>query len=128
MKISLIPQFGQKRYGDRDLTTDLISRPENKTKIQVTEPMILGRNKKADILISDDQISRYHILLWPTQNGLCVKNISGSLGMKVNGGEKDKAILNNADVLDAGPYFFVVNILSDKEEEIAALETMCVVG
>jgi pSer/pThr/pTyr-binding forkhead associated (FHA) protein len=64
----------------------------------------------ARMVLSHDQVSRFHALLEWEQNQQLVVTDQGSVnGIYVNGQRQTRAILNNGDILQIGPYAITVN-------------------
>ncbi len=78
-----------------DLTNESISLYERETSI--------GRNKKCDIVLPYETISRLHAVIVFRTKGFVIFDTFSKSGVRVNGKKIDgKALLNNGDMIDIG--------------------------
>lgn len=78
-----------------DITNESISLYERETSI--------GRNKKCDIVLPYETISRLHAVIVFRTKGFVIFDTFSKSGVRVNGKKIDgKALLNNGDMLDIG--------------------------
>jgi len=52
---------------------------------QISQPLVLGRDQRCDIKISDRQISRFHARLTPTPEGVLLEDMGSKNGTHHNG-------------------------------------------
>lgn len=73
-------------------------------RLQVTKNRsLLGRSRKADLMLGDDSVSRTHALLWYDSGGVWVQDLASSNGTTVNGRRIDQpTALHHGDVLGFG--------------------------
>lgn len=76
-------------------------------------PLIVGRSARADIVLSEDSISRRHARFNVFDDVLYVEDLGSSNGVHVNGKRVQKAALSEADTILIGPYSFRVERLDD---------------
>lgn len=107
-----------------DLT--LIKKPQDgKQRIQVDRKMTIGRNgPKVDIQLYAPTVSKEHVIVEPTQEGLLAKNICGRSNVKLNGVFSDEALLDNGSTLEILSFPFTVEALSEEELTSARAETI----
>lgn len=78
-----------------DITNESISLYERETSI--------GRNKKCDIVLPYETISRLHAVIVFRTKGFVIFDTFSKSGVRVNGKKIDgKALLNNGDIIDIG--------------------------
>ncbi len=63
----------------------------------------------ARMLLNHDQISRFHALIEWEQNQLIVTDQGSVNGIYINGQRQTRAIVNNGDIVQIGPYVIAVN-------------------
>lgn len=69
-----------------------------------TEPLIVGRSTRADIILAEDSVSRSHARLYVAGSELIIEDLGSSNGVIVNGERVARATLTPADVVQIGCY------------------------
>ncbi len=76
-------------------------------RIFATREMIIGRDPKVDVVLTDPGVSRRHACLRPAPGGGCVvADLNSSGGSFINGLRFDERQLTVGDRLQIGPFFF----------------------
>jgi signal transduction histidine kinase len=68
------------------------------------EPMILGRSARADIMLSEDSVSRNHARLFVTDGELIIEDLGSSNGVVVNGNRVTRSAISASDIVQIGCY------------------------
>lgn len=64
---------------------------------------LVGRSRRADVMVVDDSVSRTHGLLWFDMGGIWVQDLASSNGTRVNGSIiTEPAALRDGDVVSFG--------------------------
>ncbi len=64
----------------------------------ISDKMIIGRDSTCDIVISDRQVSRHHIRLTPTTDGILLEDLGSKNGTHINGElMRESKVLQDAD-------------------------------
>ena len=114
MKIFLKPTF----------STSFIKKPmQGKQRIPIDRKMTIGRHSSSDIQLYHAIVSKSHVTLEPTEEGLQAINISNENCM--NGEIKNQVLLKNGDQLRVAQFPFLIEVMSDAEASNAAAETIC---
>ncbi len=64
--------------------------------------VIIGRSPRADVVVSDPEISRRHVMLKGSADGLICQDLGSTNGTFVNGERISRTILREGDVVRAG--------------------------
>ena len=80
---------------------------------------VIGRDKMADIVISDAYVSKLHAMLQLYANGLVLLDLNSTNGTLVNSVETKKAVLRNNDIISLGGYRLKVENVPDMSKEMA---------
>jgi len=74
-------------------------------KLTSRKPIILGRDRKADIQLSDITVSRQHAEIFPGNDGFYIRDLGSSNGVAVNQTRIDNPyLLANGDRISIGNY------------------------
>lgn len=76
-------------------------------------PLIVGRSARADIVLTEESISRRHARFYVSDTTLYVEDLGSSNGVHVNGVRIHKAALAGSDLVQMGAYTFRVERLDD---------------
>ncbi|MDH3538421.1 MAG: FHA domain-containing protein [Acidimicrobiia bacterium] len=64
---------------------------------------LVGRSRRADVMLGDETVSRTHSLLWHDAGGMWIQDLASSNGTTVNGGMVgEPAELHDGDVIGFG--------------------------
>jgi hypothetical protein len=64
---------------------------------------LVGRSRRADVMLGDDTVSRTHSLLWTDAGGMWIQDLASSNGTTINGSVvADTAELHDGDVVGFG--------------------------
>lgn len=89
---------------------------------------IIGRDKMADIVISDSYVSKLHAMLQLYANGLVLLDLNSTNGTLVNSVETKKSVLRNNDIISLGRHRIKVEnvpaISADMAETIRRADTL----
>ncbi len=89
----------------------LINRITNEAISLFDREVSLGRNKKCDIVLPFETVSRLHGVMAYRNNGFVIFDTFSKSGIKVNGLQiKGKFILNDGDVIDIGGLEYELNV------------------
>lgn len=92
------------------MTNDIKLITEDGLEVPVAALMVVGRSKDADLTIEDDQISRKHAQMTPTDDGLQVEDLGSSNGTFLNGKRTEKFTAVNGDTVQFYKHKYVVSI------------------
>jgi pSer/pThr/pTyr-binding forkhead associated (FHA) protein len=67
-----------------ELLFEIVEGPGAGRQIALTGPLVLGRDSSADVVLDDDQISRRHARLTPSNGGVVVEDLESTNGTFVN--------------------------------------------
>jgi|GEM_PF-2634766 len=79
----------------------------DKQEIDLNLPMILGRQRDADLVIIHKSVSRHHCQIFEREGRLFVRDNQSSNGTFINDRQVGEAMLNPGDRLTVGPLTFV---------------------
>lgn len=65
-------------------------------------PLTIGRHADNKLTLEDDQTSRHHCVIEPTDDGYCIKDLKSRNGTKLNEDRVDRDMLDNGDVVRVG--------------------------
>ncbi len=89
----------------------LINRITNEAISLFDREVSLGRNKKCDIVLPFETVSRLHGVMSYRNNGFMIFDTFSKSGIKVNGEKiKGKSLLNDGDVIDIGGLEYELNV------------------
>lgn len=74
-------------------------------------PQIIGRSTKADVVLSEDSVSRRHAKLTVVGNDLHIEDLGSSNGVIVNGERVRESLLSANDLVQIGCYSIRVELL-----------------
>jgi pSer/pThr/pTyr-binding forkhead associated (FHA) protein len=64
---------------------------------------LVGRSRRADLMLGDDSVSRTHALLWYDAGGRWIQDLASSNGSTLNGAAvHGPTLIHDADVLGFG--------------------------
>jgi pSer/pThr/pTyr-binding forkhead associated (FHA) protein len=70
-----------------ELLFEIVEGPGAGRQIQITGPIVLGRDASADVVLDDGQISRRHARITPSNGGAVVEDLESTNGTFVNDDE-----------------------------------------
>jgi pSer/pThr/pTyr-binding forkhead associated (FHA) protein len=70
-----------------DLLFEIVEGPGAGRQIELTRPLVLGRDNSADVVLEDGQISRRHARVTPSSGGVMVEDLESTNGTFVNSDE-----------------------------------------
>jgi pSer/pThr/pTyr-binding forkhead associated (FHA) protein len=70
-----------------ELLFEIVEGPGAGRQIQLTGPIVLGRDTSADVVLDDGQISRRHARVTPSNGGVVVEDLESTNGTFVNDDE-----------------------------------------
>src|SRR4051794_11541844 len=70
-----------------ELLFEIVEGPGAGRQIQLTGPIVLGRDASADVVLDDGQISRRHARVTPSNGGVVVEDLESTNGTFVNDDE-----------------------------------------
>jgi pSer/pThr/pTyr-binding forkhead associated (FHA) protein/tetratricopeptide (TPR) repeat protein len=97
---------------------------EEKREIDLNDEMLIGRSSACQIHLNDQAISREHVQLRLTKNGVEALKRSRFAPFKLNGIEKDQTVIQHGDRLEVGPFELIFSALDDlsRSEPVAQEE------
>jgi pSer/pThr/pTyr-binding forkhead associated (FHA) protein len=66
------------------LTLEIVEGPGAGRSLELTGPLVIGRDPEADVSLADDQASRRHARVSPAQDGALVEDLGSTNGTFVN--------------------------------------------
>ena len=63
---------------------------------------LIGRSRRADVMLGDDSVSRTHALMWFDLGGTWVQDMASSNGTRINGAPINESALRDGDVVGFG--------------------------
>ena len=85
------------------LMLEIVEGPGAGKQFEITQPVVIGRDETADLVIDDTQASRRHARIEPTGNGAIVEDMNSTNGTFINDNElHGKAELGPEDDLLIG--------------------------
>jgi hypothetical protein len=72
------------------------------------EPMLVGRDPTAQVIIDDPSVSRFHANLHVAPDGIWVEDLGSSNGTMINGVRVERELLRPGDALDIGDLHLVL--------------------
>jgi pSer/pThr/pTyr-binding forkhead associated (FHA) protein len=70
-----------------ELLFEIVEGPDAGRQIELTRPLVLGRDDSADVVLEDGQISRRHARVTPSSGGVTVEDLESTNGTFVNSDE-----------------------------------------
>ena len=70
-------------------------------------PIVVGRSMEADLVLSDENISRKHLIIRKWDNDYAIKDLNSENGTFVNGKMVDIAKLHVGDQINIGSYIII---------------------
>jgi pSer/pThr/pTyr-binding forkhead associated (FHA) protein len=70
-----------------DLLFEIVEGPDAGRQIDLSRPIVLGRDQSADVVLGDGQISRRHVRVSPSNGGALVEDLESTNGTFVNSNE-----------------------------------------
>ena len=106
-------------------TLQIISNQGVGKRLKIQSPVIVGRASDCDMIISDNKISRHHMIVRPENGNLVVRDLGSKNGVFLNGRRiKDDEAVNNGDVLLLGETFLSVFVPKLAEVEESSSEML----
>jgi pSer/pThr/pTyr-binding forkhead associated (FHA) protein len=65
-------------------------------------PLLIGRSRRCDFIVTDPSVSRRHALLMRAPDGWMVYDLGSTNGTRVNGWRIERAVLHAGDELELG--------------------------
>lgn len=88
---------------------EIISGHGQGKRMKVETPCIIGRSMECDFVITDNKISRHHMIIRPVRGGLIVRDLGSKNGVFLNGRRiKDDEWVKHGDVVLVGETFIQV--------------------
>src|SRR5262245_60066589 len=79
-----------------------------KARLLPAHPAVLGRSSSCELHLDDDTVSRHHAELTPRDDGVLVRDLGSSNGIRVNGVKVTRALLATDDLVAFGDVLFRV--------------------
>jgi pSer/pThr/pTyr-binding forkhead associated (FHA) protein len=70
-----------------DLLFEIVEGPDAGRQIELSRPIVRGRDQSADVVLGDGQISRRHVRVSPSNGGALVEDLESTNGTFVNSDE-----------------------------------------
>jgi len=67
-----------------DMLLEVVEGPDAGRQIALPRPLVLGRDSSADVVLADEQVSRRHARVSPSQNGIEIEDLESTNGTFVN--------------------------------------------
>lgn len=77
--------------------------------------LVIGRNEDCGLVLTDQLVSRRHVKLTPTGEGVQAKDLGSSNGIEINGVSTREGVLHEGDSLQVGRCIFRLALKSDSE-------------
>jgi pSer/pThr/pTyr-binding forkhead associated (FHA) protein len=71
------------------------------------QPLAIGRDETADVLVSDDTLSRRHFLIWREEQNFLIKDLESQNGTWVDGQRAEGSKLSHNVCIVAGRSVFI---------------------
>jgi type II secretory pathway predicted ATPase ExeA len=73
-------------------------------RVTLSERTLLGRSEHNDVCLPSPYLSRHHAAIVGTPEGYYIVDLNSANGLTLNGRRVERAVLNDQDVLTAGPF------------------------
>jgi len=107
------------------LMLEIVEGPGAGTQFDVSEPLVIGRDDSADLVIDDSQASRRHARIEPTAHGAVVEDLGSTNGTFINDNElHGRAELGPDDELLIGVTVMQVRTPQDVQRQPSAVRAV----
>ena len=107
------------------LTLEIVEGPGAGTQFDVSQPLVIGRDDTADLVIEDSQASRRHARIEPTAEGAIVEDLQSTNGTFINDNElHGRAELGPEDDLLIGVTVMRLRTPQDVERQPSAVRAV----
>ena len=104
---------------------EIVEGPGAGTQFDVSEPVVIGRDESADLVIEDSQASRRHARIEPNAHGAIVEDLQSTNGTFINDNElHGRGELGPNDELLIGVTVMQVRTPSDVHRQPSAVRTV----
>lgn len=98
---------------------------EKRTWTLARDAITIGRARGCDIPLEAPDVSSLHCLVWRHQGGLSVRDCGSRAGTHLNGDRIVEATLHDRDILQIGPFSFMISVPVAKTAGSSVLEARC---
>ena len=107
------------------LMLEIIEGPSAGRQFQITQPVVIGRDNSADLVIEDTQASRRHARIEPTAHGAIIEDLNSTNGTFINDNElHGRAELGPRDELVVGVTVLQVRTPQEVQRQPSAVRAV----